>query len=161
MILLVTALAKAEDCAKALQEATSQPATIATTMQAALEHLQAQEFSAVVIDQMLLDSDPDEAETVLKHLGTAVPVYVNFAISSMERVVRELRAALQRRKREIQAARQEAEQALRHELSETITALLLSCEMALQLPDLPTPAAAKLRNVQELAGTMRQKLGFG
>jgi len=159
MILLITALEKAGDFAKALHEATNEVTITASTLHGAAEKLQAQEFSAAVLDQLLLDSDPDEAETVLKHLGTTVPVYVNFAISGLDRLIRELRAALQRRKREIQAAKQEAEQSLRHELSETVTALLLSCEMALQVPDLPAPAIAKMRNVHQLAGTMREKLG--
>ena len=36
---------------------------------------------------------------VLEHIGTAVPVHVNFAINNMDRVARELRAALQRHKK--------------------------------------------------------------
>jgi hypothetical protein len=161
MILLVTALNKADDCAKALEEATKEPTSTASTLRAAVEKLQAQEFSAAVLDQLLLDSNPEEAETVVKHLGTAVPVYVNFAISGLDRLVGEVRGAVQRRKREIQTAKYEAEQCLRHELSEAVTALLLSCEMALQVPDLPAPAIAKMRNVHQLAGTMREKLGCG
>jgi len=74
-------------------------------------------------------------------------------------VIRELRSALRRRAREVLVARQEAQQTLRHELRETITALLLSCEMALQVPELPPIAEAKMRSVHELAGEMREKLG--
>ena len=77
---------------------------------------------------------------VLQHVGTAIPVYVNFAICGMERVVRELRAALHRRKREVLLARQGAEQGLRNELKDTITAILLSCELALQTPNLQATA---------------------
>jgi len=39
-----------------------------------------------------------------------------------------------------------------------VTALLLSCEMALQAPNLETSAAAKMRAVYELAQEMRAKL---
>jgi len=159
MILLITSLVKAQDCAKALQETTAEPVQVAATLAAALAQLQAHEFSAVVVDQLLRDAEPDDVETIFKHMGTAVPVFSNFAISGTERVSRELRSALHRRKRELLAARQEAEQALRSELKGTITALLLSCEMALLVPNLPVLAETKMRAVDALAKEMRAKLG--
>jgi hypothetical protein len=123
-----------------------------------VEQLQAHEFSAAVIDQLLLDAEPDDVETILKHMGSAVPVYSNFAIGGIERVSRELRSALHRRKRELLVARREAEQTLRSELSDTITALLLSCEMPLDVPNLPLFAETKMRAVDALAKEMRAKL---
>jgi|SRR5579872_349691 hypothetical protein len=159
MILLITAIAKAQDCAAALQEVTAEPVQVAATLQDAVSQLQAHEFSAVVLDQLLLDAEPDDVETIFKHIGTAVPVYSNFAISGIERVSRELRSAIHRRKRELLIARQEAEQDLRSELKGTITALLLSCEMALSVPNLPLLAETKMRAVDTLAREMRAKLG--
>jgi hypothetical protein len=159
MILLITSLAKVQDCSKALQETTTEPVQVAATLLAAVAQLQAHEFSAVVLDQLLLDAEPDDAETIFKHIGTAVPVFTNFAISGIDRISRELRSALHRRKRELLAARQEAEQVLRSELKGTITALLLSCEMALSVPDLPSLAESKMRAVDALAKEMRAKLG--
>jgi hypothetical protein len=113
----------------------------------------------VVIDQSLLEVEPDESELVLQHIGMAIPLHVNFAISGVERVARELRMALHRRKREVLVARQGAEQALRNELKGTVTALLLSCDMALQAPNMPGAAEAKLRTVYDLAKELRTKLG--
>jgi hypothetical protein len=159
MILLITSLAKAQDCAKALQETTAEPVHVAATLSQAVAQLQAHEFSAAVIDQLLLDAEPNDIEAIFKHMGTAVPVFSNFAISGIERVARELRSALHRRKRELLAARQEAEQTLRSELRGTITALLLSCEMALDVPNLPLFAETKMRAVDALAKEMRAKLG--
>ena len=159
MILLITALSDAHKCASALQEATDEATVIAATLADAVRQLQEQEFSAVVMDQLLLDSEPEQAEVVFKHLGQAVPVYLNFALVGMSRVVRELRSALNRRNREVLVARREAEQALRHELNEKVTALMLSCEMALQVPGLPEPAEAKMQAVDALAREMREKLG--
>jgi hypothetical protein len=159
MILLITSLAKAQDCAAALQEVIGEPVQLAASLHEAIAQLQAQEFSAVVLDQLLLDAEPDGVETIFKHMGTAVPVYSNFAISGIERVSRELRSAIHRRKRELLIARQEAEQALRSELKGTITALLLSCEMALSVPNLPLLAESKIRAVDALAREMRAKLG--
>lgn len=159
MILLITSLAKAQDCAAALQEVSAEPVKVAATLQEAIAQLQAHEFSAVVLDQLLLDAEPDDVETIFKHIGTAVPVYSNFAISGIERVSRELRSAIHRRRRELLVARQEAEQDLRSELKGTITALLLSCEMALGVPNLPLLAETKIRAVDALAREMRAKLG--
>jgi hypothetical protein len=76
----------------------------------------------------------------------------------MDPVARELRAALQRHQKEVQLVRQEVQQALRNELKGTITALLLSCEMALQVPDLQSAAKSRMRTVHELAQEMRLKL---
>jgi hypothetical protein len=159
MILLITSLAKAQDCAKALQETSTEPVQVAATLPQALAQLQSHEFSAVVLDQLLLDAEPDDVETIFKHMGAAVPVFSNFAISGIDRVSRELRSALHRRKREFMTARKEAEQALRSELRGTITALLLSCEMALGVPNLPVLAETKMRAVDALAREMRAKLG--
>jgi hypothetical protein len=159
MILLITSLADGSKCASALQEATDEATTIASTLADAVRQLQSQQFSAVILDQLLLDSEPEEAEVVFKHLGQAVPVYLNFALVGMNRVTRELRSALNRRSREVVTARREAEQALRHELNEKVTALMLSCEMALQVPGLPEVAQAKMHDVDSLAREMRDKLG--
>lgn len=159
MILLITSLATAQDCAKGLQEAVRDSVAVAATLADAVAQLQAHEFSAVVIDQLLLDSEPEAGETVVKHLGTAVPVYLNFAISGIERVRRELGSALRRRKREVMVARQEAEQMLRSELRDKVTALLMSCEMALAVENLPPGAEAKMRAVDALAKEMQATLG--
>ena len=159
MILLITSLAKVQDCAKALQEVTGEPVQVAANLREAIAQLEAHEFSAVVLDQLLLDAEPDDVETIFKHVGTAVPVYSNFAISGIERVSRELHSALHRRKRELQRARQEVEQDLRSQLRGTVTALLLSCEIALGVPDLPLLAETKMRAVDALAKEMRTKLG--
>jgi hypothetical protein len=159
MILLITALAKAQDCAAALQEVAAEPVHTASTLHEAVAQLQTHEFSAVVLDQLLLDAEPDDVETIFKHIGTAVPVYSNFAISGIERVSRELRSAVHRRKRELLIARQEAEQDLRSQLKGTITALLFSCEMALGVPNLPLLAETKMRAVDTLAKEIRTKLG--
>ena len=60
MILLITPLAKAQDCAKALQESSAEPVEVAASLREAVAQLQAHEFSAAVIDQLLLDAEPDD-----------------------------------------------------------------------------------------------------
>jgi len=53
------------------------------TVRVAVSNLRSQEYSAVVIDQLLPDAEPDESDQILQHLGTAIPVYVNCAISGI------------------------------------------------------------------------------
>jgi hypothetical protein len=160
MILLVTPSGRAQECAQAIQQVTAEAVQVASTVQLASEKLRNQDYVAVILDQSLVEAEPDETELAFEHAGSAVLLQMNLAISGVERVVRELRVALNRRKRETLAARREAEQALRSELKGTVTALLLSCEMALGVPNLPLKAANKLRAVYDLAREMRVKIGM-
>lgn len=70
-------------------------------------------YSAVVIDQFLLENEPAESDQVLEHLGAAFPLYPNFAMSGMERLVGAVRSAPHRRKREETQARRAVEQPFR------------------------------------------------
>jgi hypothetical protein len=79
----------------------------------------------------------------------------------MERLVREVRSALHRRKREEAQARLSLEQQFRSEIGESLTSMLLSCELAMSVPGVPGPAAEKIRVVDNLAREMRTKLGAG
>ena len=121
--------------------------------------LREQSYTAVVIDQFLLENDPSESDLALDHLGTAFPVYLNFAVSGMERLLREVRSALHRRKREETQARRSVEEQFRSEMCESLTVMLLSCELAMSVPNVPTPAAEKIRTIDNLAREMRLRLG--
>ena len=158
MILLVTSAAKAKECAAALRESTAGQVDLATTLRQASHHLRTSNYSAVVVDQLLVEAEPVEAEMLAQHMDVATPVYLNFAVCGIERIMRELRAALQRRKKEESNARRSAEQSLRNELKGPVTALLLSCEMALQSSGLPPAAELKLREVDDLARRVCSKL---
>jgi len=71
----------------------------------------------------------------------------------------DLRAGLHRHRREVLLLRQEIHQGIRNELKDTVTAVLLSCEIALQVPNLPSAAEIKMRSVRDLAQEVRVKLG--
>lgn len=157
MILVISSSAKVQEAAPTFVEATAGPVHIAPSLRQAAVLLRAHEYSVVVLDQALLDSEPEESEVLTQHTGTGIPLCVNFAISGVPRVAREIRSALQRRKRETVAAKEAATQSLRNELKGNVTAMLLSCEMALQVPELPQAAATRLKSVYELAQEMRDK----
>jgi len=158
MILLITPSARGPECAQALLASTNLPTHVASTLQTAVGKLRQQEYAAVVIDQFLMEAEPDESEQMLQHLGTAFPVYVNCAISGIDRVVREVRSALSRRQREEQIARSSATLAIWSELKESITAILLSCDLVLTSKEVPAPAADKIQLIHDLATQMRSKL---
>jgi hypothetical protein len=104
-----------------------------------------------------METEPVESDMVLEHIGTAVPVHVNFAIQRYGPGCARVARRLLRNKRQILLVRQEVQQALRNELKGTITALLLSCEMALQVPDLQSEAKNRRRSAHELAREMHLK----
>jgi hypothetical protein len=158
MILLITPSARGQQCVDALKASTGRDTHWAQTLQEAASRLREQTYSAAVIDQFLLETEPEEADQVLEHLGTAFPVYINFAVTNLERLVREVRSALHRRQREESAARLAVEDQMRSEMRETLTAMLLSCELAMSVPNIPAPAAEKIRSIDNLARELRLRL---
>jgi hypothetical protein len=159
MILLITPSARGPECAATLKDATGAETHWAENLPQAAARLREQVYSAVVLDQFLLENEPSDSDQVLEHLVTAFPVYLNFAVSGMERSLHEVRSALHRRKREEIQARRSLEQQIRSGVCESLTAMLLSCELAMAVPEVPAPAAEKIRLVDNLARDMRLRLG--
>lgn len=159
MILLITPSARGQECAAAVVEATGNETMWASSLQQGVARLREQTYSAVVIDQFVLETEPDKSDQMFEHLGTAFPVYINFAVSGMPRLVREVRSALHRRKREESQARRSVENQMRSEMGETLTAMLLSCELAMAVPDVPASAAERIRVIDNLARELRVRLG--
>jgi len=159
MILIITASVRGPECAATLKDATGEETHWVENLQQAGIRLREQSYSAVVLDQFLIENEPSESDQVLEHLGTAFPIYLNFAVSGMERLLREVRSALHRRKREESHARRSVEQQIRSEMCESLTAMLLSCELAMSVPGVPGPVAEKIRTIDNLARDMRLRLG--
>jgi hypothetical protein len=158
MILLITSSKRAQECAAAIQQATNEPTQICPRLATAARLLRSTQCSALVLDQNLLEADPTSADVVLNEADTAIPVFVNFGISGIARVVRDVRSALQRRDGERLRAVREAESHLRSQLTEALTGILLSSQLAMEVPAVPPAAQARLRSVYQLAMSMRQRL---
>ena len=88
MILLITPSVRSQECAQAIQAATEHPTHAPSTLQVAASKLREHEYPAVISVQFLLEAEPDDSDQMLQHLGTAIPVYINSAISGIERFVR-------------------------------------------------------------------------
>lgn len=158
MILLVTPNDRASECAAALHAATGEEVAVTESLTQATTMLRAEDYLALIFDQYLLEAEPHQAEITFGHLGSAIPVQVNLAISGVERLVREVRAALQRRQREQVSIREAALGKLRSELNGTVTALLLYSELALEAPGLPAAATETLQSVHDLVKRVRDQL---
>ncbi len=159
MILLITPSARGQECVAALKEATGDETHWAENLQQAFVRLREYTYAVVVLDQFLLENEPAESDHVLDLLATAFPVYLNFAVSGMQRLLREVRSALQRRQREEAQARRSVEQKMHSEISESLTTMLLSCELAMTVPGVPAPVTEKIRLIDNLARDLRVRLG--
>jgi hypothetical protein len=159
MILLVTSCSRAQECAATLQRDLGHSTEIAASVRRALEVTRCRAFAAIVIDENQADADPVAAEALYRELDGAVPITLNLAISGTERVVREVRSALRRRESERRLALHSATRELRSEITDAVTGILLSSQLALENPDLPPAATEQLRAVYQLAAGLRERLG--
>ncbi len=91
-------------------------------------------------------------------MQSAVPVFLDMACMSPERVGRYVQVAVRRREVEYKMARQVAAAELHAELKSEVTGLLISSEMAMKIPSLPPKAVEQLATVLESAKRIRQKL---
>ena len=126
MILLVTASSRAQECAAALEQGTSQKTQVAGSVPQAVTRLRNAEYEALAIDQSLLEADFRALDTLLNHAGTAMPIYVNLSLHSSERVVREAQVALRRGEKEKRMALRTVERDLRNQLRGEVTGILLT-----------------------------------
>jgi len=158
MVLLMTSAGRAAECAAAVDEALSEEVVVAESVARAIILLQSENYTAAVLDQHLLEADPHNSEALFDHLGTAVLVQINLAVNGMERVVREVRAALQRRLRDKASASRAVTGQLHSELNGTVTALLLTSELALNTPGMQPAVSEKLHLVHDLVERLRGQL---
>lgn len=161
MILLVWASEKAREIAPAIAERLKQEVRIAANLQKGCELLRGGGYSAVLVDQWISEAEPARTDLLFECLGDAVPLFINFAINNQERVLRELRAALQRRERESALVRQSAQVALRDELKDDVTALLLSCGVAMRESGLTETVNVRLQQIKQVADQIQSRLASG
>jgi hypothetical protein len=158
MILLVTTSSRAKECAAALEQGTGHKTHVASSVPQAVTKMQAAEYEGLAIDQSMLESDVRALDTLLNRCGVAIPLHVNLALHSSERVVREVQVALRRAEKEKLMATRTAEQVLRNQLRSQVTGILLNSELALRQKSVSADVAEKLRSVRELAEEMRSQL---
>jgi hypothetical protein len=160
-LLMVTPLEGVENTAAALAEKLGFAVDVASTRATALRLLNRRSYTAVILDQMLAEADPEGAELIWKGAGLAIPIPMSFALAGAERVEREVRAALARRRRETQLATEAAAAALDGEIKNAVTGMLLESQLALAENDVPPRLAGRLRTLAGIAGRLRERLAGG
>jgi hypothetical protein len=159
MVLLISNAKNREECANGMRGALSDEVVCVPGLQQGAAKLRVSEFAAVIVDQSCAEADPAAADSLWRVAATAPVISVNFAISSLERIGRDVRAALARRRHEQIHAARHAQAALRNELAGPVSGILLSSELALSQPALPTAIVDKLRSVHQLALEIKSRLG--
>jgi DNA-binding NtrC family response regulator len=157
-ILIVTGMEGARNCAEVVERQLGMTVEVAEGRKSALATLRRREFCAVVVDESMAECDPSAAEAIWEHAGLAIPLQLNFALAGVNRLIREIRAALHRREREQALARRAATSAIEMELKSTLAGLLLHSQLALSGSEAASPVAEKLRVVADLAGSLRKQL---
>ena len=157
-VLFVSGFEGIRNCADVMSRQLSMKVDVAEGLKAAVAALRQREFSVVVVDGSLAECDPAGADALWTRSGLAIPLQINFAVCGAARIVREIRAAMDRRKREQATARSAAAAEIENEIRNTLTGLLLQSQLALSQTGIPPALAEKLLMVSQLAGGLRDQL---
>jgi hypothetical protein len=158
-VLMITAIAGAENCAGVLSKQFQMGVEIAASRKEALAAMRRREYLLMIVDESMIEPDEDGADALLRHAGSAILLEINFAISGYGRLVRAVRAALSRRERERELASHAAASAIQRDLREAVAGLLLHSQLTLAEAEVPPRLAEKLRVIVDLAVDLRQRLG--
>jgi hypothetical protein len=131
---------------------------VAASLEEASRMLHGKTCGVGVMDAGLVETDPKGVDHLLFEYPAALPNFPKLAVCSPERLVCEIKAALRRGKKEKQRATDCARQEFRSNLKDSVTALLLNCDLTLQLPDLPSEIGKKINLLRDLAARMRDQL---
>jgi len=154
-VLLLATETAGQSAADALRRALDTEIKLLPSLRAGLSVLRLDDFSLVLLDETLAAADPDSTDRIYQVTSSPV-LELNLAISSAPRIVRQVRAELIRRTRDIALAQSTAAAILHSELNETLSGILLESELALRQA---TPAQApKLRELVQLASHLRDQL---
>ena len=157
-VLIVSAMQGAENCARSIAENLGVEVQVAGSRARGLAALKETSYDVVVLEESLIESDPEWADEAWAASGYAMQLQVNFAISGCARLGRQIRAALLRRDGELASARRAVALELESELRSSVTGLLLESELALREPSVSPGLEPKLRHLVELAAALRERL---
>jgi hypothetical protein len=155
IVLLLAPEAAGIAAANALRRALDAEVDLHSTAQAGTSALRHRSYTLVLLDETIASADPEATERLYADLKAPL-LELNFALSSAPRIVRQARAALVRRTRDIALAQTAAASLLHNELNQTLSGLLLESELALRHA---TPEQEpRLREVVQMAQSLRDRL---
>jgi hypothetical protein len=158
MILLVSRVALGQELAAWVSQQTGIALHSAATLEEASQWLHTAACPVAVIDAGFLETDLKAVDHLLSENPALVPVFPNLAVCGPERLVCEIKAALRRGEKERQRADDCARREFSVHLKNSLTAVLLNCDFAQQVPELPVEASEKLLLLHSLASKMRDQL---
>jgi hypothetical protein len=155
-ILLIAPETSAAPVVAALRRTLDAEVDVAPNRRAGVACLRRREYALVLLEESLTAADPEAADLIYQSAAGAPLLEVNFVIAGPERIVRQCRAALQRRTSDLAHAEAAATLSLHGELNATLAGLLLETQLALRAA---SPALEpKLRHVVSLASDLRDRL---
>jgi hypothetical protein len=154
-VLLLASEAAAGPVADALRRELDAEVDLQPSLRSGVAALRRRDFAIVLLDETLASGEPETLDRLYQD-GGAPLLELNLAISSAPRIVRQVRAALIRRSRDLALARTAAASLLHNELNQTLSGLLLESELALR--DASPAQAPKLRELVQLAVHLRDRL---
>jgi len=159
MILLVSRSALSPEVPAWVSQQTGIELRLTASLEEASRWLRGAVCAVGVIDAGWLETDPKAVDDLLSENPALLPVFPNLAVCGPERLVCEIKAALRRADKERQRATDSARREFSIHLKNSLTAILLNSDLALQIPDLPDEAAKKLLLLHDLATKMWDQLG--
>jgi hypothetical protein len=157
MILLVTKSHLAENCAMQLESAMNEDVQTASSLVRARTLFRTGRFRAIILDECLLQTDPAIAESLVDSCRSACSIFVNMAISGIDRIVRQVKTAARHEEQLQRQSQILAIVALKNELKDTMTGLLLALDLACSRQ----PSDASLLQVQRLVHKLNGQLECG
>lgn len=155
-ILLIAPESTSAAVADALRQSLDAVVETAANRRAGLAALRRGEYCLVLLDESLAAADAQAAELLYQNAVSAPVLEINFIITGPQRIVRQARAALTRRARDLVQAREAATAELHSELNASLTGLLLESQLALRVAG--PKQEEKLKHVVELARKLRNQL---
>jgi hypothetical protein len=156
-VLVITGIEGAENLGAMLADQVGARVEIATNRRAGLLCVRRGEFGVVVVEESLVEADPDWADQLWASTGVAIPLLANFSIKGGARLGREVKSALGRLAAERVVARRAVASEMENELKSSLTGLLLQSELALREPANSPALAPKLQKLVELASSLRER----
>ena len=157
MILLVTKSHLAESCAMQIESAMGEDVQTASSLSRARTLFRTGRFRAIILDECLLQADAAAADSLLNDCRNACTIFVNMAISGIDRVARQVKTAARHEEQLQRQSQVLATVALKNELKDTITGLLLALDLACARQ----PADPSLLQVQKLVHKLSAQLEAG
>jgi hypothetical protein len=155
-ILLIAPQSSSTTLVRALHKIANISCKHTSYFRGALEHLQTEEFSVILLDKNLLSARPSASEAVFQRAGTAQVLEFDSKRLDISRVLLEVRTAMNRRAHYQWRAYETARQLLAAEFRSNVSVLVTESELMVQ--SVSRLEARRMRKIARLAGDLRDRL---